>query len=414
MDSYTQETKLWLDRRYKHHDEYGIYFAHQPIYGFLKGHCEPEIILRYIITFQIMNALSHLRFNSLLDVGGAEGYKAYIIKKLFDITTKSTDLSEEACKRAKEIFDIKSIPADIHNLPFKDEEFDVVLCSETLEHARETRKAIEELLRIARRAVVITVPNEPIEVVEQNIKRKISHAHIHTFTNESLNFLTSKGYQVLSRKIINPLTQGFQKQIEDVPKAYYENEDNLMILKKIADLLIRFDDSICQISSRYLGILFIVLKDIKCYVREAILDITPERIMNFSVPYYFINPMLRELSLDLLLSEAKEEVMFNIDTVFQDENIIEISGWAYIKGKSSENSKVRIILSSGRKYYFFDTISEKRPDVTASFKTLNLDDSGFLTIILKKGLAKDEYKVSIYIMKDDTKGLRLTNTVVKI
>jgi hypothetical protein len=149
-------------------------------------------------------------------------------------------------------------------------------------------------------------------------------------------------------------------------------------------------------------------------VREAILDITPERIMNFSVPYYFINPMLRELSLDLLLSEAREEVMFNIDTVFQDENIIEISGWAYIKGKSSENSKVRIILSSDKKSYSFDTTQEKRPDVTASFKTLNLDDSGFFTIILKKGLAKDEYKVSIYIMKDDTKGLRLTNTVVKI
>lgn len=68
MDSHTKRTILWLDERFRRYDEGGIYVAHQPIYRFLKSHCEPDVILRYIITFQIMKAFSHLKFNSVLDL----------------------------------------------------------------------------------------------------------------------------------------------------------------------------------------------------------------------------------------------------------------------------------------------------------------------------------------------------------
>lgn len=55
-----------------------------------------------------MNALLQLKFNSLLDVGGAEGHKVRIARETFDVEVKNCDLSEEACKRAKEIFRIDS------------------------------------------------------------------------------------------------------------------------------------------------------------------------------------------------------------------------------------------------------------------------------------------------------------------
>lgn len=70
MDQYTQRTKLWLDERFRKCDEQGIYFAHQPIYGFRKGHCDPGHIYQYISTYQVMKALAHIEFDSLLDVGG--------------------------------------------------------------------------------------------------------------------------------------------------------------------------------------------------------------------------------------------------------------------------------------------------------------------------------------------------------
>src|SRR5215467_6241080 len=130
MDSYTARTKDWLERRFRTADESGIYVAHQPIYGFRKGHSEPSHLERYILTYQIMKALSSLRFTTLLDVGGAEGYKAALAGRCFAARAVNCDLSEEACKRAREIFGVDSAVADIHDLPFPDGAFEVVLCSE--------------------------------------------------------------------------------------------------------------------------------------------------------------------------------------------------------------------------------------------------------------------------------------------
>ncbi|MEW6507989.1 MAG: hypothetical protein AB1432_09620 [Bacteroidota bacterium] len=76
MNPYTKTTKIWLEERFKETTESNIYFAHQPIYGFRDPNSEKYVINRYIITYQIMKALSHIKFDSLLDVGGAEGYKA--------------------------------------------------------------------------------------------------------------------------------------------------------------------------------------------------------------------------------------------------------------------------------------------------------------------------------------------------
>ncbi|MDD5079044.1 MAG: class I SAM-dependent methyltransferase [Candidatus Omnitrophica bacterium] len=160
MDAYTEKTKIWLDERFDSCDKEGIYPAHQPIYGFRKGHSEPGLIFRYITTYNIMRALTHLKFDSFLDVGGAEGYKAYVVKELFGVKVKTTDLSIEACKRAKEIFHLDAQPVDIHKLPFSDSEFDVVLCSAMLEHITNFQQGLEELLRVARKAVVITIPHD--------------------------------------------------------------------------------------------------------------------------------------------------------------------------------------------------------------------------------------------------------------
>ena len=120
MDQYTQRTKLWLDERFRKYDEQGIYFAHQPIYGFRKDHCDPGYIYQHINTYNIIKALSHIEFDSLLDVGGAEGNTAYIAQQIFSVKVRTSDLSEEACLRARDIFHIDSDPADIHKILYKE------------------------------------------------------------------------------------------------------------------------------------------------------------------------------------------------------------------------------------------------------------------------------------------------------
>jgi hypothetical protein len=93
MDDYTREVREWLDRRFRAVDADGVYLAHQPIYGFRAGHSEERLVERYVITWQILKALARLRFGTLLDVGGAEGYKAALARDLLGVSVRSSDLS---------------------------------------------------------------------------------------------------------------------------------------------------------------------------------------------------------------------------------------------------------------------------------------------------------------------------------
>lgn len=302
MDNYTSDTKNWLDDRFRATDEAGIYIAHQPIYGFRKGHSESGTILRYIITYQIMKALSHLKFTSLLDVGGAEGYKVALVRSIFNVDVRSADLSAEACKRAKEIFSVDGEPIDIHNLPYKDNEFDVVLCSETLEHVSDIQRATKELIRVCKKAVVITVPHEPKEVVEYNIKNKIPHAHIHCLDTRSFDFALPMVSKIISRKFHNSimkkiaaLAEGMKREQIGNHKGFFVKMYNRFIPllrlfwgMRSVRMLMTCDDYISNKFSSYSGMVFVLLKDADSYSEQSCTQISVPQIMEFKVPYYYI------------------------------------------------------------------------------------------------------------------------------
>jgi len=306
MDNYTEETKKWLDDRFKMYNKDGVYFAHQPIYGFGIGNHEPYIVTRYIRTYQIMKALSHLKFSSLLDVGGAEGYQAYLASQLFKVRVECCDLSEEACKRAKEIFNLKAIPADIHNLPFKNNEFDVVTCSETLEHVTDVKKAMNNLLKVAKKAVVITVPHESQEMIENNIKQGSPHAHIHKFEVNSFDYLKQENkYQILVKRMNiqklalfsyllegGELTEELKNQVPNI--LFNFGKLSFVILRKFfvkptAAFLIQLDHYLCNhFKTYYGGIVFIILKDVKSYSKKEVKKISAMEIQNITVPLYYL------------------------------------------------------------------------------------------------------------------------------
>lgn len=51
--------------------------------------------------------------------------------------------------------------ADVHDLPYPDGSFDLVVCTEVLEHVADPPVALRELRRVARDAAILTVPHEP-------------------------------------------------------------------------------------------------------------------------------------------------------------------------------------------------------------------------------------------------------------
>ncbi len=302
MDNYTTDTKNWLDDRFRRTDEEGIYFAHQPIYGFRDAHSEPDRAFRYIITYQIMKVLSHLTFDSLLDVGGAEGYKAALARSIFNVSVRSVDLSSEACSRAKEIFDVDGEPIDIHDLPYNDNEFDVVLCSETLEHVSDIQRATRELMRVCKKAVVITVPHEPKEIIENNIKQNEPHAHIHSLDTNSFDFAIPTASEIVSRRFHNPvmkiacrLADAMKKEeIRDYPSFFLHLYNysvpvfRLLFGNRSVGTIIKLDDYISNVVPSYSGMAFILLKEPRCYSAHQKKQISIAQILDFKVPYHYI------------------------------------------------------------------------------------------------------------------------------
>lgn len=304
LDEYTEKAKNWLNERFRQCDKNDVYFAHQPIYGFRNDPCEPGHVYRYLITYRLLKLLAHLKFESLLDVGGAEGYKAFLVRKFFNVSVENTDLSDEACKRAREIFNIKSTPSDIHELPYADNQFDVVMCSEALEHVTDWNKAIAELTRVARKAVVITVPHEHDHQVELNKANNIIHSHIHHFDSTSMTYLKANGYTVISHKIYSPLLVIPAALVDANQRTHDENWRHPKIVtqiynllatitkiifgKRTASFLVWLDSYMCKIFPFYNSNLVIILKDKNCFLQKETYRISPKEIIEFSVPYHYL------------------------------------------------------------------------------------------------------------------------------
>lgn len=191
MDNYTKQTKEWLEHRFKQVDKDSVYFAHAPIYGYVKDHSERNITKRYDRAFKILTIINQLNFNSFLDIGGAEGFMTYNVRSLYKTSPAITsDLSLEANKRARELYNLDAITLDIHNLPFQDNSFDIVLCSETIEHIPKAQLAIQELSRVAKKYLIITTPRALSKKMQdkhfKNLKKDEKHAHINFFTQKDL------------------------------------------------------------------------------------------------------------------------------------------------------------------------------------------------------------------------------------
>jgi hypothetical protein len=314
MDEYTAKTKEWLEGRFRTSDEAGIYVAHQPIYGFKKGHCDTGCLERYILTFQIMKALSSLKFNTLLDVGGAEGYKSSLAARIFTTWSVSCDLSEEACKRTREIFGTDSAVADIHDLPFSDGAFEVVLCSETLEHVTDIRAAMIELLRVAEKAVVITVPTESHETVERNIEEGIPHGHVNSIDLSTFESVAANGWRIISRKMLSAPVRRFEDFLEPArkspngkyPKVVFDLYNALVpALDRLAgtisiDCAIRLDSLISKAPAQCGGLLCVLLKDGKAWSDSSPQRVSPRQVTDFKVPYHRLGRHVQGMRADNL------------------------------------------------------------------------------------------------------------------
>lgn len=296
VDPYTSQTREWLDKRFNRTNSEGVYYAHQPIYGFRRPPSDGEYCERYAITLSILDALSGIHFDTLLDVGGAEGYKAALIRDAFEVGARTCDLSGVACMRARELYGIDADQVDGQLLPYSNDLFDVVLCSEVLEHIDDTKKAAIELLRVARKAVIITVPRESQAAVDKNISLQIPHAHIHAFGKQSFDFLYSYGARhIVVRRCLSSLTRVPFILLDGGPRendSLCNNIYNFMLPvvrgcfgEAAVCLALALDRTLCRYIPCHRGYVFVILKEASNWIPGARSKAPIGDVVSFRVPH---------------------------------------------------------------------------------------------------------------------------------
>ena len=155
-----------------------------------------ELLLAEKMTQMIKSTKSE----KILDVGCGEGF--FLVElarhkagKIFE----GVDNSKVAINLGKKMYpDLNIKIGDIYNLDYKDNSFDILVCTEVLEHLDNPKKALAELKRVTKKYLVISVPNEPFFVISNFLRGK----YISRFGNhpEHINHWTHGGFKKFLRK----------------------------------------------------------------------------------------------------------------------------------------------------------------------------------------------------------------------
>jgi 2-polyprenyl-3-methyl-5-hydroxy-6-metoxy-1,4-benzoquinol methylase len=100
---------------------------------------------------------------SILDAGCGEGFVLSELRRSLGARVKLSgfDSSEEAIAVARGNTDAEINKADIYNIPHPDSSFDLVIALEVLEHLERPEAALDELKRVSKGSIMLSVPNEP-------------------------------------------------------------------------------------------------------------------------------------------------------------------------------------------------------------------------------------------------------------
>lgn len=118
--------------------------------------------------------LEGLSINKVFDAGCGEGFVLSELKNRgIGSVLEGIDFSEQALKTGRELFPYLSLKqGDIYQLPYEDNSFDLVLCTEVMEHLDEPDKVLSEIVRVSKKYCLLSVPNEPLFMISNLLRGK--------------------------------------------------------------------------------------------------------------------------------------------------------------------------------------------------------------------------------------------------
>ena len=103
---------------------------------------------------------------------------------------------------------LANVKADICNLPFKDNEYDIILCNHVLEHIPDDTKAMQELYRVLKSGGIgifqvpqdltrdVTFEDDSITDKKERAKIFGQYDHVRVYGRDYFNKLRSVGFKV--------------------------------------------------------------------------------------------------------------------------------------------------------------------------------------------------------------------------
>jgi len=134
--------------------------------NFIK-HTSKNPLQRFLIErffSSVISLAKPLSPKKVLDAGCGEGFSLNkLMENKIGEEIEGIENSKEAILIGKKIFPKAKIKlGDIYNLPYPSNYFDLVLATEVLEHLENPQKALSEIIRVAKKYIILSVPNEPI------------------------------------------------------------------------------------------------------------------------------------------------------------------------------------------------------------------------------------------------------------
>ncbi len=163
-----------------------------------KLYSSKNLLIKYIHMGRlkkIMSLIPKRKNIKILDAGCGEGQLLSMISKKFgslNLKLYGTDITTISLKSAKKrIKNTKFSLQDLRNLDYKDEFFDIIICTEVIEHIPEYKKVLKELKRVLKKVgtLIISFPNEFLWTISRFFLRRKpirEPGHVNSFSPKKI------------------------------------------------------------------------------------------------------------------------------------------------------------------------------------------------------------------------------------
>lgn len=148
---------------------------------------------------QVLNQVPRKKGIKILDIGCGDGVLLYLVSQKAKAKLHGVDLDADSLKFAKNQVKAKFKKSTAEKLPFKSNQFDLVIATEIIEHLKNPDKMLKEIQRVLKpkAKVIVTTPVKIFKTPEDPL-------HVKEFTQKELKSILKKYFKRLRMSCSHP------------------------------------------------------------------------------------------------------------------------------------------------------------------------------------------------------------------